>query len=162
MTQTERELLEALKEYVRNDDASLPLNGINTKARVAIAKAEAEQAERVETAKDVNSTHAPVAWQVWVGADTHLNAPMGWQFYNTYDSLRSAEATARTINAAQQSPFAKIVPLYTTPPAAGVSGPLTDEQIDKAWRSVDYIQPYEDFRIAIARAIESAHNIRSK
>lgn len=37
--------------------------------------------------------------------------------------------------------------------------PLTDEQIDAAWRSVDYTQPYEGFRIAIARAIERAHGI---
>jgi hypothetical protein len=55
----------------------------------------------------------PVAWQVWVGADTPLNAPMGWHFYNTYDSLKSAEATARSINAAKAAPFAKIVSLYT-------------------------------------------------
>ena len=46
------------------------------------------------------------------------------------------------------------------PPAAPL--PLSDEQIDKAWRSVDYTQPYEDFRIAIARAIEAAHNIGAK
>ena len=37
--------------------------------------------------------------------------------------------------------------------------PLNDEQIDAAWRSVDYTQSYEDFRIAIARAIERAHGI---
>ena len=37
--------------------------------------------------------------------------------------------------------------------------PLTDEQIDAAWRSVDYTQSYENFRIAIARAIERAHGI---
>ena len=58
----------------------------------------------------------PVAWQLWVGADTPLNAPMGWHFYSTYDSLKSAEISARTINSYQQAPFAKIVPLYTTPP----------------------------------------------
>ena len=46
--------------------------------------------------------------------------------------------------------------LYTSPPTRK---PLTDEQIDAAWRSVDYTQPYEDFRIAIARAIERAHGI---
>jgi len=31
---------------------------------------------------------------------------------------------------------------------------LTPEQIDAAWRSVDYRLGYEDFRIAIGRAIE--------
>ena len=39
---------------------------------------------------------------------------------------------------------------------------LTYEQIDKAWRSVDYTQPYEYFRIAIARAIEAAVLERSR
>lgn len=38
--------------------------------------------------------------------------------------------------------------------------PLTDEQIDTAWRSVDYKQPYDSFRIAVARAIEAAHGIK--
>ena len=33
---------------------------------------------------------------------------------------------------------------------------LSDEQIDKAWRSVDYTQPYDQFRMAVGRAIEQA------
>ena len=49
-----------------------------------------------------------------------------------------------------------MVPLYTSPPTRK---PLTDAEIDAAWRSVDYTQPYEDFRIAIARAVERAHGI---
>lgn len=49
-----------------------------------------------------------------------------------------------------------MVPLYLSPQNRK---PLTDEQIDAAWRSVDYTQPYEGFRIAIARAIERAHGI---
>ena len=69
----------------------------------------------------------PVAWQLWVGADTPLNAPMGWQFYSTYDSLKNAEISARTINSYQQAPFAKIVPLYTTPPQRTWVG-LTDKE----------------------------------
>ena len=32
---------------------------------------------------------------------------------------------------------------------------LTDEEIDAAWRSVDYTVSYEQFRIDIARAIEA-------
>ena len=70
----------------------------------------------------------PVAWQLWVGADTPLNAPMGWHFYSTYDSLKSAEVSARTINSYQQAPFAKVVPLYTAPPQRTWVG-LTDEDI---------------------------------
>ena len=30
---------------------------------------------------------------------------------------------------------------------------LSDEEINEAWRSVDYTQPYHDFQIAIARAV---------
>jgi len=34
-------------------------------------------------------------------------------------------------------------------------GGLTDEEIDKAWRSVDYTVPWDQHRIDIARAIEA-------
>lgn len=49
------------------------------------------------------------------------------------------------------------VPLYEH---AQQRKPLTDEQIDKAWRSVDYTVPWEQYRIDIARAIEAAHGIK--
>ena len=32
---------------------------------------------------------------------------------------------------------------------------LTDEEIDIAWRSVDYTVPYTQFRIDVAKAIEA-------
>jgi hypothetical protein len=32
---------------------------------------------------------------------------------------------------------------------------LTEEEIDKAWRSVDYTVPWEQHRIDIARALEA-------
>jgi len=32
---------------------------------------------------------------------------------------------------------------------------LTDEEIDKSWRSVDYTVPWDQHRIDIARAIEA-------
>jgi hypothetical protein len=32
---------------------------------------------------------------------------------------------------------------------------LTDEEVDKAWRSVDYTVPWEQHRIDIAKAIEA-------
>jgi len=32
---------------------------------------------------------------------------------------------------------------------------LTDEEIDTAWRSVDYTVPYNQFRIDVARAVEA-------
>ena len=37
---------------------------------------------------------------------------------------------------------------------------LTDEEIDTAWRSVDYTVPYTQFRIDVAKAIEG--KLRSK
>ena len=37
---------------------------------------------------------------------------------------------------------------------------LTDEEIDIAWRSVDYTVPYSQFRIDIVKAIEA--KLRSK
>ena len=40
--------------------------------------------------------------------------------------------------------------------------PLTDEEIDKAWRSCDYTVPWEQHRIDIARAIEAAHGIKGE
>jgi hypothetical protein len=44
--------------------------------------------------------------------------------------------------------------LYTTPQQRTWVG-LTDEEIDKAWRSVDYTVPWEQHRIDIAQAIEA-------
>ena len=40
--------------------------------------------------------------------------------------------------------------------------PLTDEEIDRVWRSVDYRISYDNFRIEVARAIERAHGIGDK
>jgi len=44
--------------------------------------------------------------------------------------------------------------LYVAPPKRKWVG-LTDEEIDKAWRSVDYTVPYNQFRIDVALAIEA-------
>ena len=44
--------------------------------------------------------------------------------------------------------------LFTHPPQRTWVG-LTDEEIDKAWRSVDYTVPWEQHRIDIAKAIEA-------
>jgi hypothetical protein len=44
-------------------------------------------------------------------------------------------------------------PLYTHPQRTWVG--LTDEEVDKAWRSVDYTVPWEQHRIDIAKAIEA-------
>ena len=59
-------------------------------------------------------------------------------------------------------PMPDDVPLYTAPVMSEknvrVSDKwvgLADEEIDKAWRSVDYTVPWEQHRIDIARAIEA-------
>ena len=96
----------------------------------AFTPAAAEQTERVEPAK-------PVAWYIEEHGDI---VDLEWDTNKPNTTCGDWK------------------PLYNAPPAAAVSEPLTDEQIDKAWRSVDYIQPYKHFRIAIARAIEAAHN----
>jgi len=130
-----------------------------------LAKEKALQAlhnenERLGLYKDAYAEQEPVAWQLWVGADTPLNAPMGWLFYSTYDSLRSAEISARTINSYQQAPFAKIVPLYTTPPQRK---PLTDEQVREIAKqyALGLAFPYDSQTTPemFARAIEQAHGI---
>jgi hypothetical protein len=59
-----------------------------------------------------NLHREPAAWEVWVGADTPLDAPMGWQRYSIYESKRQAEVFARTVNSYQVAPFAKIIPLW--------------------------------------------------
>ena len=50
--------------------------------------------------------------------------------------------------------FADGTKFYTNPPQRTWVG-LTDEEIDKAWRSVDYTVPWDQHRIDIARAIEA-------
>lgn len=51
------------------------------------------------------------------------------------------------------------IPVFTHPPA--VREPLTDAEIDAAWRSVDYQASYDQFRLDVGRAIEAAHGIKS-
>ena len=51
-----------------------------------------------------------------------------------------------------------ITPLYTRPP---VREPLSDAEIDAAWRSVDYQASYDQFRRDVGRAIEASHGIKS-
>jgi hypothetical protein len=46
------------------------------------------------------------------------------------------------------------IPLYPRPPQRTWVG-LTDEEIDKAWRSVDYTVSWDQHRIDIAQAIEA-------
>jgi hypothetical protein len=45
-------------------------------------------------------------------------------------------------------------PVYVAPQQRTWIG-LTDEEIDKAWRSVDHTIPYAQFRIDVAKAIEA-------
>jgi len=62
--------------------------------------------------------------------------------YTTPQPCPTCEALARTVMLDQTSHDAQ-------------RKPLTDEEIDKAWRSCDYTVPWEQHRIDIARAIEA-------
>jgi hypothetical protein len=117
------ELLEALKAMTEWDDRDAAWE----KARAAIVKA--EQAERVEPAKPV----AKVVQKVIKG---RKGAPdiYKYEFVLIDPALGPCN-------------------LYTTPPAAAVNKPLTDEQIKK-------LLPTNGSWFDFARAIEAA--IRSK
>jgi len=75
--------------------------------------------------------------------------PIGWMVY-TLDGT----AVYVTDNPADFTENHRALPLYTAPPTREWVG-MTDEEIDKAWRSVDYTVPYNQFRIDVARAIEA-------
>ena len=55
-----------------------------------------------------------------------------------------------------------IVPLYTTPPAAPLPEPLSDEQIENIWKARKPAWSEAVARNHFARAIEKAHNIGAK
>ena len=58
--------------------------------------------------------------------------------------------------------WVKELPLGTKIYTAAQRKPLTNAEIDRVWRSVDYKISYDNFRLAIARAIERAHGIGSE
>jgi len=79
--------------------------------------------------------------------------PDRWEaLYKTPPSCPTCKALSRTVMLDQTSHD-------TTPPQRK---PLSDEEIDKAWRSCDYTVPWEQHRIDIARAIEAAHGIKGE
>ena len=96
--------------------------------RQTLVDADDTSQERVD--EIVKDEHEPVAWA------------------NSFD-LQNFDMKVRT-----GPDLHHTVPLYTTPPAREWVG-MTDEEIDKAWRSVDYTVPYNQFRIDVARAIEA-------
>jgi len=85
-------------------------------------------AELVEATINEMETVKPVAWM--------------WLNTGTFRKRLPKTAVAEHWN-----------PLYTAPPKRK---PLTEDEIDKAWRSVDYGFSYDHFRIEVARAIERA------
>jgi hypothetical protein len=85
----------------------------------------------------------PVAWRTFDGE--------GGYDYQTYENN---ENYANNWNKCNPNHKGWVEPLYTTPPQRTWVG-LTDEEIDKAWRSVDYTVPWDQHRIDIARAIEA-------
>jgi hypothetical protein len=86
--------------------------------------------------------------------------PVAWRYdqakYRTND-LRGRQWAFNVFS--QAMPYMdemvqNVTPLYATPPQRTWVG-LTDEEIDKAWRSVDYTVPWDQHRIDIAKAIEA-------
>ena len=162
MTQTERELLEALKEYVRNDDASLPLNGINTKARVAIAKAEAEQAERVEPVEEmqdeIERLHEIIETNKFY-QQGHQDALEWAAQCIEYDDPRTGDwmwDDRDVLAAVVRKGFE--LPYFATPPAAALEGgTVASGNIVGAVASGNIVGA-----VASGNQLSGAHNIRSK
>jgi hypothetical protein len=94
------------------------------------------------------------------------NTPYTFKFWDAYHHLQGSttcDKPVAIVDANDDGYWAEILPdrsvkvgqlLYTTPQQRTWVG-LTDEEIDKAWRSVDYTVPWEQHRIDIARAIEA-------
>ena len=93
--------------------------------------------------KYIEAEMVPAAWKItYVSADgTNKTAIHGHNAIGDYKAIDAG---------------AKSEPIYATAqPVQPQRVPLTDEQIDAAWRSVDYKLKYEDFRMALGRAIEA-------
>ena len=147
MTQTERELLEALKATLQWIDDNCETTGFETvEAQADAAIAKAEHAERVEP------------------------EPVGLPLENSQEANDAIEAMLKEYNYPANPQNAgragwRAARLYTTAPAAAVSEPLTDEQINALADKLfcEYMNDDNDnFDVAFARAIEAAHNIGSK
>ena len=146
MTQTERELLEALKRLTNYTFDRSYCGGLKNTAchctedcpivqeialaRAAIAKAEAEQAERVEPAK-------PVAWYIKEHGDI---VDLEW------DTNKP------------NTTWGDWKPLYTAPPAAALEGgTVASGNIVGAVASGNIVGA-----VASGNQLSGAHNIRSK
>jgi hypothetical protein len=82
------------------------------------------------------------ACSVMANARDYIGAsePEPWPMEQQYDELQDAiNMLARAIKKAEEREWVG----------------LTDEEIDAAWRSVDYTVDYEQFRIDVARAVEA-------
>ena len=82
---------------------------------------------------------------------TETVEPVAWMVYT-----QDGTSAFVTDNPKDFTDTHRALPLYTAPPQRQ---PLTEDEIDKAWRSVDYRISYDNFRIEVARAIERAHGI---
>lgn len=80
--------------------------------------------------------------------------PVAWMVYT-----QDGTSAFVTDNPKDFTDTHRALSLYTAPPKRK---PLTEDEIDKAWRSVDYRISYDNFRIEVARAIEREHDIGDK
>ena len=101
----------------------------------------ATEAERINIIADIETVKEALAKQ-------EQGEPVAWKFY--LDGCNQVVLDEDSDQVIRHNG----TPLYTTPQQHTWVG-LTDEEIDKAWRTVDYTVPYEQFRIDVAKAIEA-------
>jgi hypothetical protein len=106
----------------------------------------ATEAERINILADIETVKEALAKQ-------EQGEPVA---YIRKDQLQKAAQSPLLCEVTPESRQDRIG-IYTTPQQRTWVG-LTDEEIDKAWRSVDYTVPWEQHRIDIARAIQAKLN----
>ena len=79
--------------------------------------------------------------------------PIAWAHHSTFNNLDNFNKSRFTATLSKKETNACCIPLFTNTQRTWVG--LTDEEIDIAWRSIDYTVPYAQFRIDVAKAIEA-------
>ena len=82
-----------------------------------------------------------------------INQPIAWAHHATFNNLDNFDKSRFTATLSKKETNACCIPLFTNIQRTWIG--LTDEEIDIAWRSVDYTVPYSQFRIDVAQAIEA-------
>jgi hypothetical protein len=110
----------------------------------------------VESLYGTSASHTELREKVMLGAHQALKEALA----QTQEPVALPCCGYRDASAVKWNPLNDVVQChncgqtYTPSPQRTWQG-LTDEEIDKAWRSVDYTVPWEQHRIDIAKAIEA-------